>query len=93
MEWTVYMIQCSDNSLYTGITNDLDRRFQQHTEKKGAKYFRQRRPVKVVYVENNHTHSSAARREAEIKKMKRRQKLVLINSSDYKARSIASIKR
>lgn len=93
MEWSVYMIKCSDDSLYTGITNDLDRRFRQHVEKKGAKYFRSRQPIKIVYVESNHSHISAAKREAEIKKMSREQKLMLIQNNNYKVRSTASMNR
>jgi putative endonuclease len=67
MNWQVYIILCSDESLYTGITTDMDRRLRQHGEGRGAKYFRGRRPEKVVYLETDHTRSSAAGREAEIK--------------------------
>lgn len=67
MNWQVYIILCSDNSLYTGITTDLARRLREHAEGRGAKYFRGRRPEKVVYLETGHTRSSAGRREAEIK--------------------------
>jgi len=72
------MILCSDNSLYTGITKDLDRRFRQHAEGTGAKYFRGRRPLRVVYLENDHSRSSAASREAKIKAMSRIEKMNLI---------------
>ena len=48
MQWSVYMLRCSDNSLYTGITTDINRRFQQHSEGKGARYFRGRTPLQVV---------------------------------------------
>jgi len=72
------MILCSDNSLYTGITTDLDRRFRQHAEGTGAKYFRGRRPLRVVYLENDHSRSSAASREAKIKAMSRIEKMNLI---------------
>jgi len=71
------MILCSDNSLYTGITTDLDRRFRQHAEGTGAKYFRGRRPLRVVYLENNHSRSSAASREAKIKAMSHTEKMNL----------------
>ena len=78
MSWQVYIILCSDNSLYTGITTDLDRRFRQHAEGTGAKYFRGRRPLRVVYLENDHSRSSAAGREAKIKAMSRTEKMNLI---------------
>jgi len=77
MNWQVYIILCSDDSLYTGITTDLERRFRQHGTGKGAKYFRGRRPVRVVYFESGHSRSSAARREAEIKAISRGEKLLL----------------
>ena len=76
-DWLVYMIHCSDDSLYTGITNDLEKRFQQHLEGKGAKYFRGRQPLEVVHVEQGYDRSSASRREAEIKKLTPAQKRAL----------------
>ncbi|MDK9718974.1 MAG: GIY-YIG nuclease family protein [Trichlorobacter sp.] len=69
MQWYVYIIRCSDASFYTGITTDMDRRFQQHAEGRGAKYFRGRQPVEVVYLEKDHSRSSASIREAELKAM------------------------
>jgi len=78
-DWMVYIIRCSDNSLYTGVTTDLERRFQEHLGKlRGAKYFNGRKPVKVVYSEKDHTRSSASQREAAIKKLSRDEKLRLI---------------
>ncbi|KAB0666754.1 GIY-YIG nuclease family protein [Oryzomonas japonica] len=79
MEWHVYIILCSDNSLYTGVTTDMERRFRQHAAGKGAKYFRGRQPVRVVYLEGNHSRSSAASRELRIKAMDRTEKLSLIS--------------
>ena len=79
MEWYVYIILCSDNTLYTGVTTDMDRRFRQHAEGRGAKYFRGRQPLQVVYLEHNHSRSSAASREARIKAMDRCDKLDLIS--------------
>lgn len=79
-DWQVYIILCSDSSLYTGITNDLARRLIQHATQKGAKYFRGRQPTQLVYLENNHTRSSASKREYCIKLLSRTQKLQLINS-------------
>jgi len=80
MAWLVYIIRCSDNSLYTGITTDMERRFRQHAAGSGAKYFRGRQPVQVVYQEHNHSRSSAAGREARIKAMDRTEKLNLIST-------------
>ncbi|MFA7405781.1 MAG: GIY-YIG nuclease family protein [Pelobacteraceae bacterium] len=84
MIWYVYIIQCSDNSLYTGITTDPERRYRQHSEGGGAKYFRGRRPLEIVYLESGHTRSSASKRELQIKKMSHGDKtelLVSVNSS------------
>lgn len=76
--WSVYIILCSDDSLYTGIALDVDKRFRQHADQKGAKYFRTCRPERIVFVEAEHNRCSASRREAEIKKMKRAEKLQMI---------------
>ena len=81
--WQVYMILCSDNSLYTGITTDIVRRFNQHRLGTGAKYFRGRSPQQVVYLESDHDRSSASRREAAIKKLSRAEKQLLIDRSGY----------
>jgi putative endonuclease len=80
MNWQVYIILCSDNTLYTGITTDLQRRFGQHASGLGAKYFRGRQPVQIVYQESGHTRSSAGTRELEIKNLARIEKLILISS-------------
>ena len=80
-EWFVYLIRATDNSLYTGITTDVVRRFGEHLSgRAGAKYFRGRSPAAVVFVEGGHDRSSASIREAQIKKLSRRQKLDLIIS-------------
>lgn len=77
--WYVYVIRASDDSLYTGITTDVQRRFKEHcSPDKGARYFRGRRPVEVVYRETLPDRGSALRREAVIKKLPRNQKLELI---------------
>lgn len=78
--WFVYIIRCSDDSLYTGITTDLERRFDQHRNDTGAKFFRGRKPVAIVYRENHPDRSSASRREAAIKRLRRADKLQLIES-------------
>lgn len=78
-DWTVYMILCSDRSLYTGITTDVNRRFAQHASGRGAKYFRGRSPQTLVYRETGHDRASASRREAAIKRMSVKEKRQLIN--------------
>lgn len=77
--WYVYMLQCSDDSLYTGITVDPGRRVIEHNQdnKLGARYTRARRPVRLVYQESCASRSAAAKREAEIRKLTRQQKLAL----------------
>ncbi len=88
-EWFVYVVKCSDGSLYTGIATDVERRFSEHqamqqpagAAKRGAKYFLGRRPLAVVYREGGHNRSSASRREAEIKKLTALQKQRLITTS------------
>ena len=80
MNWQIYIILCSDNSLYTGITTDIERRLRQHESGRGAKYFRGRQPMELVYLENSHSRSSASKREAEIKRMTRADKCLLVSS-------------
>jgi putative endonuclease len=79
--WTVYIILCSDKTLYTGITTDIERRVREHGSNNGAKYFRGRSPEKVMYLEGGHTKSTASKREVQIKSLSRRQKQQLIQSS------------
>lgn len=74
------MILCSDTTLYTGISNDVERRWRQHANRRGAKYFLGRKPLKIVYLESGHTRASASRREAAIKKLRRIDKQQLIAS-------------
>lgn len=74
----VYILECSDNTLYCGYATDLDARVKTHNDGKGAKYTRGRLPVKVVYQENYPTKSQALKRELEIKKLSRQAKLNLI---------------
>ncbi len=73
------MILCSDGSLYTGITTDPERRFRQHADGCGAKYFRGRQPLRVVYLEGGHSRSTAGMRELEIKRLPRVAKERLIS--------------
>jgi len=78
----LYILQCADQTLYTGITTDLERRVAQHNgeAKLGAKYTSARRPVKVVYLKKFENRSLAAKEEARIKKLDRATKLRLIGS-------------
>jgi putative endonuclease len=70
----VYVVECSDGTLYTGYTKDVERRVEEHNAGEGAKYTRGRTPVEVVHVEEYTTRSEAMSREAEIKKMSRKEK-------------------
>ena len=76
----VYILECSDGSLYTGWTTDIDARVATHNSGKGAKYTRARLPVKLVYLEEFGDKQTAQAREREIKKLSREDKLVLIGS-------------
>jgi putative endonuclease len=77
--WSLYIIEASDASLYTGITTDVERRFDEHSQgPRGARYFNGRNPLRIVYREDGHNRSSASRREAEIKKLSRGQKQHMI---------------
>jgi Predicted endonuclease containing a URI domain len=80
--WQVYILQCADKTLYTGITVDLARRLQEHnTSKLGAKYTKSRRPVKIVYLKKFRNRSTASIAESKIKKMSRVEKIKLTNSA------------
>lgn len=76
--WKLYILRCSDGSLYTGITTDVEKRLAAHNAGKGAKYTRGRGPLELVYSEYCGDHSTALRREMEIKSLKRDEKLKLI---------------
>ncbi|QIG71357.1 GIY-YIG nuclease family protein [Rhizobium phage RHph_TM39] len=78
-KWTVYIVECRDKSLYTGITTDINRRLLQHNNGTGAKYTRSRRPVSIVYTEKLPDRSSALKREYAIKQLSRKEKLQLVN--------------
>ena len=80
MNWAVYIIQCSDNSYYTGISTDPMKRFQQHLTGKGAKYFNTCKPIRISYQESGHSRSSATKREMEIKNLSHSEKQELIYS-------------
>lgn len=67
--WTVYLLECADGTLYTGITRDLARRLREHARGRGSRYTRARLPVRVVYTESAADRSSASRREAAIRRL------------------------
>ncbi|MBL4710954.1 MAG: GIY-YIG nuclease family protein [Gammaproteobacteria bacterium] len=78
--WFVYILRCADNSLYTGITIDVNKRLNEHNgiDKNGAKYTQARRPVKLVHQETTASRSEACKREYEIKSLNKEQKEMLI---------------
>jgi putative endonuclease len=78
--WHIYIIRCSDSSLYTGVAKNLAARIEQHNSGKGAKYTRGRLPVSLLYSENSPSRSTAQQREAQIKKLSREAKLSLVNA-------------
>ena len=80
--WYLYILQCGDGSLYTGITTDVEKRLEAHRSGKGAKYTRGRLPLKLKYREACGTHSDALKRELEIKHLSREEKLALIGETE-----------
>lgn len=82
MNWSVYIILCSDDSLYTGITIDIERRIKEHSTGIGAKYFRNRSPKELVYLETGHNRSTATKREMAIKKLSKIEKSAIITCSE-----------
>jgi len=77
--YTIYIIQCQDGSLYTGIARDLTKRYQQHCEGTGARYTKAHPPKKIIYTEKKRNRSNALKREAEIKKLSHEEKISLAN--------------
>ena len=73
-----YIVRCKDGSLYTGWTNDIEKRIKAHNERKGPKYTKSRRPVKLVYYEEFQTKEEAMKREYAIKHMRRKEKEKII---------------
>ncbi len=83
--WYVYLLRCSDNSLYAGITTDLTRRLAEHNSSKlGAKYTRCRRPVELAYAENAMDRSAASKKEYLIRKLSKMKKEQLVASYSVK---------
>ena len=76
--WCVYIVECSDGSFYTGLTNNLERRLREHNDSRGARYTRLNGPVKLRYTEEFHTRLEASQREVSIKKLERFRKDHLI---------------
>lgn len=76
--WFVYVLLCEDESLYTGISNNLEKRFLDHKNGKGGRYTRSHKPVKLIYQEKVLTHSEALKREAEIKSWSRNKKIKIL---------------
>jgi len=80
--WYVYIVECSDNTYYTGITNNIEKRVSKHNSGKGAKYTRNRTPVKLLWSVQSENRSEASKLEYKIKKLKRVDKEKLINRPD-----------
>lgn len=89
MAWTVYILRCADDTLYTGITDDMEKRLKAHNSGKGAKYTRGRTPVDMVYRESCADKSAALKREIAIKKLTRKEKLKLMEKPDFNISSAA----
>jgi len=81
-DWIVYILKCADQTLYTGITSDIDRRIIEHENGTGAKYTRGRAPFTLLYTETHASRSQALKREAEIKSLDRAMKLQLMSSGN-----------
>jgi len=81
-DWFLYVVECSDGTLYTGVTTDVIRRLREHNSPaKGAKYTRSRRPVNLIYHTDFSSQTTACKAEAKFKKLSRKQKLEVINES------------
>lgn len=80
-DWLVYILRCGDNTLYTGITNNMDQRLAKHNAGTAAKYTQNRGPFEVVYTENCDDRSAASKREYAIKSLSRSEKLDIIKSA------------
>jgi putative endonuclease len=81
MPWTVYILECADKTLYTGITNDIESRLKKHMSGTGAKYTRGRGPHKIIYTELHRTKGRALKREIKIKSLRKIQKLELAHTN------------
>ena len=79
--WILYIIKCNDNSLYTGITTNIERRIIEHSSDKGAKYTRGKGPFELIYKEKYRTRGEASKREYKIKQLSHLEKMALISKS------------
>jgi len=79
MSWYLYVVKCRDESLYTGITTDIPRRIKEHNSKRGAFYTKNKIPVKLVYQEIMPNQSAARKREVQIKRLTRKEKVELVS--------------
>ena len=79
--WYVYILECSDKTLYTGVTNDINKRLIAHNKGKGAKYTRSRTPVILKYLKEFDDKSDAYKEEYRVKQLTREQKILLINKN------------
>jgi putative endonuclease len=79
MSWFVYILLCEDNSLYTGSTNNIEKRYEAHKNGKGGKYTRSHKPLKLIHTETYETKSGALKREIEIKSWTRQEKIQALN--------------
>ena len=84
-QWYLYILRCGDGTLYTGITNDIEKRLEAHRTGKGAKYTRGRGPLELIYQETCESHSRALKRELEVKKLSRLQKEQMIKNYKQEA--------
>lgn len=87
-KWYLYILQCGDDTLYTGVTNDIGKRLEAHRQGKGAKYTRGRGPLTLVYQETCPDRSFALHREAEVKKLSRAKKQAMIGDFLRKSKII-----
>ena len=89
--WTVYMLECGDGTLYTGITDDLPRRLKAHSEGRGAKYTRGRGPLKLRYLETAPDKSTALKREYALKRLRKIEKMEMIHEKEREMQSSLAI--
>ena len=89
--WTIYILECGDGTLYTGITDDLSRRLKAHSEGRGAKYTRGRGPLKLRYLETAPDKSTALKRECALKKLRKIEKMAMIHEKEREMQSLLAI--
>ena len=87
--WYIYILQCSDGSLYTGSTTDIPRRLNEHNSGKGGNYTRIRRPGKLLFTESHQNRSEAQKREAQIKRWTKSKKLSLVSHNEVSLKQLS----